>query len=58
MHQFRDVTQPMPPGAMPSAAPATEETKWLAMLLRRIGIMIVKEVERRYDLPSSFDKRQ
>ena len=36
-----------------------EDTKWLAMLLRRVGIMIVKEVERRYDLPSSFaDKRQ
>lgn len=35
-----------------------DDVKWLAMVLRRVGILIVSEVERRYDLePSLRTKR-
>lgn len=38
---------------------AENDVKWLALVLRRVGILIVTEVERRYDLePSLRTKRE
>ena len=31
-----------------------EDIRWFAMLLRRIGMLMVMEIERRYDMPPSL----
>lgn len=36
-----------------------DSVRWIALLLRRVGILIVSEVERKYDLePSLRTKRE
>lgn len=35
-----------------------DAVRWMALLLRRVGILLVTEVERRYDLPSSLRTKQ
>lgn len=32
--------------------------RWLAMLLRRVGLLVVSEVERQYELPSSVKTKR
>ena len=40
------------------AVPRDDDVRWLAMVLRRVAVLIVREVERRYDMPSSFAEKR
>lgn len=35
-----------------------DDVKWLALLARRVGLLIVTEIERRYDMPPSVLTKQ